>query len=60
MPIHPDTARQIAADHTAAWNSGSPQAVASFHAEAGRITINRGTPWEGRAGVAAIDRKSVV
>ena len=44
----------IAANYTAAWNSGSPEAVASFYAETGGIVINRGTPWEGRAGVQAM------
>ena len=44
----------IAADYTAAWNSGSAEAVASFYAPEGNIVINRGTPWEGRAGIAAM------
>ena len=44
----------IAADYTAAWNSGSAEAVASFYAPDGNIVINRGTPWEGRAGIAAM------
>ena len=42
---------KMAAAYTAAWNAGSADAVASHYAEAGRIVINRGTPWEGRAGV---------
>lgn len=41
----------MAAAYTAAWNSGSAEAVAEFYAEDGGIVINRGTPWEGRAGV---------
>ncbi len=45
---------QIAAAYTAAWNSGSAEAVATFYAPDGTIVINRGTPWEGRAGVAAM------
>ena len=44
----------IAADYTAAWNSGSAKAVASFFAPEGNIVINRGTAWEGRAGIAAM------
>lgn len=44
----------IASDYTAAWNSGSAKAVASFYAETGGIVINRGTPWEGRDGIAAM------
>ena len=39
---------------TAAWNSGAPEAVASIYAERGGIVINRGRPWKGRAGVAAM------
>jgi uncharacterized protein (TIGR02246 family) len=42
---------QMAQDYTAAWNSKSPQAVASFYAEDGEIVINRGAPWSGRAGI---------
>jgi len=45
---------KMAADYTAAWNSGSAEAVASFYAETGRIVINRGTPWEGRSGIVAM------
>lgn len=44
--------RKIAQDYTAAWNSKSPEAVASFYAEDGEIVINRGAPWTGRARVA--------
>ncbi len=40
--------------YTAAWNSGSAEAVASFYAPEGNIVINRGTPWEGRAAIAAM------
>ena len=43
---------QIVADYSAAWNSKSPEAVASFFAEDGEIVINRGEPWSGRARVA--------
>lgn len=48
----PDQMHRVADAYTAAWNSGSPQAVAEFFAPDGRIVINRGTPWEGREGVA--------
>lgn len=44
--------QQVADAYTAAWNSGSAEAVAAFYAPDGRIVINRGEPWEGRAGVA--------
>jgi len=52
MTIDHDRMREIAVSYTAAWNTGSPQAVAAFYAEDGAIAINRGQPWEGRAGVA--------
>ena len=42
----------IAEAYTAAWNSGSPEAVAEFYANDGSIVINRGEPWTGHAGVA--------
>jgi hypothetical protein len=35
-----------------AWNCGSPDAVAEFYAQDGRIVIDHGEPWVGRAGVA--------
>lgn len=47
-----DRLREIATDYTAAWNSKSPDAVASFYAEDGGIVINGGEPWSGRARVA--------
>ena len=43
---------QMAAAYTAAWNSGSPDAVASFYAPDGQISINRGQPWVGHKGIA--------
>jgi uncharacterized protein (TIGR02246 family) len=43
---------EIAKAYTAAWNSGSPEAVAEFYAPDGRIVINRGEPWEGRSRIA--------
>lgn len=50
--IDEDKAAEIAAACTAAWNTGSPQAVAAFYAEGEEIVINRGEPWKGRSGVA--------
>ena len=47
-----DSIDDIAAAYTAAWNSKSPEAVASFYAEDGVIVINRGEPWQGRSRVA--------
>ena len=54
MTINHDRIKAIADAYTAAWNSGSAEAVASFYATDGGIIINRGTPWQGRAGVAAM------
>jgi uncharacterized protein (TIGR02246 family) len=42
---------RMAAAYTAAWNSKSAEAVASFYAPEGEIIINRGDPWTGRARV---------
>ncbi|MGB3625409.1 MAG: nuclear transport factor 2 family protein [Henriciella sp.] len=47
-----DRVGRVAEDYTAAWNSGSAEAVASFYSEDGEIIINRGDPWRGRKGVA--------
>ena len=46
MTIDPDKVKDIAQAYTAAWNSGSPEAVAEFYAQDGQIAINRGNPWE--------------
>ncbi|WP_262386593.1 hypothetical protein [Roseobacter fucihabitans] len=42
---------KMAADYTAAGNSKSAKAVASFYAEDGEIIINNGAPSRGRARV---------
>ena len=52
MTIDPDAIRRVADAYTAAWNSGSPDAVAAFYAPDGGIVINRGRPWRGRTEVA--------
>lgn len=52
MPVDPSAVAAMAQAYTAAWNAKSPEAVASFYAEAGEIIINRGAPWSGRAKVA--------
>lgn len=52
MAINPNDIRKMADAYTAAWNSGSAEAVASCYAEDGEIVINRGEPWTGRARVA--------
>jgi uncharacterized protein (TIGR02246 family) len=51
MTVDPKAVRAMAAAYTAAWNSGSPEAVASFYAADGHIVINRGEPWVGRKGI---------
>ena len=52
MTIDHEGAKRLADAYTAAWNSGSPEAVALFYAQDGQIIINRGNPWIGRKGVA--------
>ena len=54
MTIDPARVAALAEAYTAAWNSGSPDAVASFFAADGQIVINRGKPWLGREGVATM------
>jgi uncharacterized protein (TIGR02246 family) len=49
--IDPDAVAKMATDYTAAWNSKSAEAVASFFAEDGEIIINNGDPWTGRSRV---------
>jgi uncharacterized protein (TIGR02246 family) len=44
----------LASVYTAAWNSGSPTAIAACYAQDGQIVINNGEPWEGRDRVAAM------
>ena len=51
MTVTAKAVAQMAHDYTAAWNSGSAEAVASFYAEDGSIIINNGEPWLGRARV---------
>jgi uncharacterized protein (TIGR02246 family) len=52
MAIDKNKVLEMAQAYTAAWNSGSPQAVAAFYAQDGQIVINRGEPWVGRKGIA--------
>jgi uncharacterized protein (TIGR02246 family) len=51
MSLTADDLAKLADGYTAAWNTGSADAVAGFYAEDGQITINRGDPWLGRTGV---------
>jgi len=52
MTVDRERLGKMAAAYTAAWNSGSPDAVASFYAPDGRMVINRGRPWGGRKGIS--------
>jgi uncharacterized protein (TIGR02246 family) len=52
MTVDPDRVREMAAAYTEAWNTGSPEAVASYYAPEGQIVINRGEPWIGSERVA--------
>ena len=54
MPVDYATVRRVADAYTAAWNSGSADAVAGFYAADGQIVINRGEPSIGHSGVAAM------
>ncbi len=54
MGLTAEAARALADAYTAAWNTGRPDAVADFYAAEGQIVINRGTPWQGRAGIVAM------
>ncbi|NVO55430.1 nuclear transport factor 2 family protein [Rhodobacteraceae bacterium B1Z28] len=51
-----DTLNNLARDYAVAWSSGDADAVASFYAPDGEITINRGDPIQGRAAVAEMAR----
>lgn len=51
MSLTADDLAKLADGYTAAWNTGSADAVSGFYAEDGQITINRGDPWLGRTGV---------
>ena len=52
MTFDHERVSRMAAAYTAAWNSGRPDAVASFYARDGHIVINRGRPWVGRDGIS--------
>ena len=56
MTISREQAEKLAEAYTAAWNSGSPEAVAAFFAGRGGIVINGGEPWTGRARVEEMAR----
>lgn len=56
MPVSQAEAEERARAYTEAWCSHVPEAVASFYAEDGRITINGGEPSNGREEVTEMAR----
>ena len=52
MPLSQSDAEDLGRNYTAAWCSHDPDAVASFYARDGKITINDGEPCLGRAQVS--------
>ncbi len=54
MPLNPADVQSMAERYADAWSSHSPEAVASFYEEDGRITINDGDPTVGRAAIAEV------
>lgn len=56
MPLSQSDAEELGTRYTEAWCSHDPDAVASFYAPDGRITINDGEPSVGRSQVAEMAR----
>lgn len=52
-----DVLNNLARDYAIAWSSGDPDAVASFFAPDGQISINRDHPVQGRDAIADMARK---
>ena len=52
MTLDPNDTRNMAKRYAKAWSSHSPEAVASFYEEDGKISINNGDPTVGRAAIA--------
>ena len=51
MALDPNDIRDMAERYAKAWSSHSPEAVASFYEENGKISINNGDPIVGRAAI---------
>ncbi len=51
-----DLLNNLARDYAIAWSSGDPDAVTSFFASDGQITVNRGEPVQGHSAIAAVAR----
>jgi uncharacterized protein (TIGR02246 family) len=56
MPLSQNKAEELGRRYTEAWCSHDPDAVASFYAPDGKITINDGEPSIGRSQVAEMAR----
>ena len=56
MPPSPTDIQNMAERYAEAWSSHSPEAVASFYEENGKIVINDGEPVVGRAAIAEVAR----
>lgn len=54
MPISQAALEDMAKRYADAWSSGSPDAVASFYEEDGKIVINDGEPTVGRAAITEV------
>lgn len=52
MSLNFENVKAMAESYAQAWSSGSPEAVASFYASDGQISINRGDALKGRDAVA--------
>ncbi len=52
MALEPKTVGDMAQEYAKAWSSHSPEAVASFYEEDGKIMINKGDPIVGRVAIA--------
>ncbi len=52
MALKPENVGNMAQEYAKAWSSHSPEAVASFYEEDGKIIINKGDPIVGRVAIA--------
>jgi uncharacterized protein (TIGR02246 family) len=51
MGLNSEKLKEIAENYAAAWSSKSPEAVASYYADDGQISINRGDTSKGRGAI---------
>ena len=52
LALKPENVGDMAQEYAKAWSSHSPEAVASFYEEDGKIIINKGDPIGGRVAIA--------